>query len=58
MQNNDLLRDCEIMNKIIEAQRENLDFIQFRHGESNIRIKIKKVYREGIMRGNTGYYSE
>ena len=51
-------KDYELMNQIIEAQRNNLDFIEFKHGKNNIKIRIKKVYDEGIMRGNKGYYSE
>jgi hypothetical protein len=58
MKNNNLPRDCELMNRIIEARRDNLDFIEFKHGQSNIKVRIKKVYSEGIMRGNKGYYSE
>ena len=58
MKSNNVLKDYELMDRIIEAQRNNLDFVEFKHGENNIKIKIKKVYIEGMMRGNKGYYNE
>jgi hypothetical protein len=58
MKSENTLRDYELMDRIIEAQRNNRDFVEFKHGRNNIKIKIKKVYSEGIMRGNKGYYSE
>ena len=58
MKSENRLKDYELMDRIIEAQKNNLDFVEFKHGGNNIKIKIKKVYDEGIMRGNKGYYSE
>jgi hypothetical protein len=57
MRNNEL-KEYELMNKIMEARRNNLDFIEFNHGGTNIKIRIKKIYTEGIMRGNIGYFSK
>ena len=51
-------KDYELMNEIIKAQRSNQDFVEFKYKGSNVRIRIKKVYNEGIMRGNIGYYSK
>ena len=42
----------------MEAQQNNLDSIEFNDKGTNIKVKIKKVYIEGVMRGNRGYYSE
>jgi len=53
-----LLKDYELMDKVIEAQRNHLSFIQFKHGNSIVKIKIKELYTEGIMRGNKAYYSK
>ncbi len=58
MKNDNTLRDYELMARIIEAQKNNLDFVEFKRGENNIKIRIKKVYDEGIMRGNKSYYTE
>jgi hypothetical protein len=58
MKSENALKDYELMNRIMEAQKDNQDFVEFKHGGNNIKIKIKKLYSEGIMRGNKGYYSE
>ena len=58
MKKNNELKDNELMSKILEAQRNNLNFVKFKHEKSHIRIKIKKLYTEGIMQGNISYYGK
>ncbi|PIZ50810.1 hypothetical protein COY27_05835 [Candidatus Woesearchaeota archaeon CG_4_10_14_0_2_um_filter_33_13] len=52
------LQDWEIMEKIAEAQRNNVELVEFCYGKLNVKVKLNRIRSDGMMRGNRGYYSE
>lgn len=50
------LTDSEIMGKIAEAKRNNINVIEFSNDSKKVRINISKVASVGLMRGLYDYW--
>jgi hypothetical protein len=51
------LRDSEIMKRIIEAKRNNIEMIEFSSETKKVRVNITKLSSDGLMRDHQDYYS-
>ena len=50
------LKDSEIMAKIAEAKRNNVNIIEFSNENKKVRINISKVASVGMMKGWYDYW--
>ncbi len=51
------IKDSEIMQKILEAKRNNIEMIEFSSETKKVRINITKLCPDGLMKGYQDYYS-
>ena len=49
------MKNNELMNKIMEARKNQQNVLEFKHNGSNVKIKIKSVCEKGVM--NTSHSS-
>ena len=51
------ITEAELRMLILNARRKNLNEIEFTSGQKKVKITLRKVNPEGMMRGNWDYYS-
>ena len=52
------LNDAEIMRRIVEAKRNNIETIEFSSGKKKVCINITKVSPDGLTRGHYDYWTD
>ncbi len=52
------LNDSEIMRKIVEAKRNNIEIIEFSSGTKKVRVNISNVASQGMMWQQSDYWGQ
>ena len=51
------LSDVEIMNRITDARRKNIEILEFASGRKRVSINLVRLHPEGLMRDYRDYYT-